>query len=226
MSSLKTRTKLLLIIVLVTVIVAASLVILLENAPSIVWQSNLEHFATDFTVDNGKIFVCDGWGNVCCFDAQSGASLWNTTVGSYVATGPTITFYEGKVYVGSRGSFVNKLDEDTGKIELTFQAPVSTSYAQKSPPQFFVADGKVFTSEIGLAVYDANTGDLLWESSFNGITLGNATGVASESSYVFVQGTARINLNNGTTLWSVTGAASDPAVVAQGRVILWNYNPA
>ena len=226
MSSLKTRTKLLLIIVLVTVIVAASLVILLENAPSIVWQSNLEHFATDFTVDNGKIFVCDGWGNVCCFDAQSGASLWNTTVGSYVATGPTITFYEGKVYVGSRGSVVNKLDEDTGKIELTFQAPASTSYAQKSPPQFFVADGKVFTSEIGLAVYDANTGDLLWEFSFNGITLSNATSVASESSYVFVQGTARINPNNGTTLWGVTGAASDPTVVAQGRVILWNYNPA
>jgi outer membrane protein assembly factor BamB len=224
-SSLKTRTKLLLIIVLVIVIVAVSLVILFENTPSIVWQSNLEYFATNFTVDNGKIFVCDSWGNVYCFDSQSGASLWNTTVGSYVATGPTITVYEDKVYVGSRGSVVNKLDENTGKIELTFQAPASTSYAQKSPPQFFVADGKVFTSEIGLAVYYANTGDLLWESAFNGITLGDATDFSSESSYVFVLGTARINPNNGTILWRVAGAAGDPAVVAQGRVILWNYSP-
>jgi len=198
----------------------------LQNAQLPIWQSNLEHFATDFAVANQKIFVADGWGNVYCFDAESGKSLWNASVGAYTAAGPTITTYGGKVYVGSRGSVVNKLDEDTGKLELSFQAPVSTSYGEKSAPEFLVADGRVFASQNGMAVYNATTGELFWESSYSGITLGNASGSASESSFVFISHTSRINPNNGDALWSVKGDASDPAVVFEGQVILWNYNPA
>ena len=222
---LNTRILLFVILSMVTIVVVAGLVVLYENAQSPTWSSSLEHFATDFTVDGNKVFVADGWGNVYCFDTESGRSLWNATVGAYTAAGSVITTYEGKVYVGSRGSVVNKLDEDTGKVELSFQATVYTSYGQKSPPEFFVADGKVFVSELFMTVYDAHSGELFWNSTYSGITLGNARYSASESSYIFVRRTSRINANNGQALWSVIGDASDPAVVSEGKVILWNYNP-
>jgi len=83
-----------------------------------------------------RVFASDNWGNVYCFDAQSGESGWTASVDSFVAAGSTIAVYEGKVYVGCRGSVVNKLDENTGKLELKFQAPVSTTYGSKSAPDF------------------------------------------------------------------------------------------
>jgi len=38
-------------------------------------------------------------------------------------------------------------------------------------------------------------------------------------------GATRINPNNGEILWGLKGRASDPAVISQDKVILWNYNP-
>lgn len=213
------------ILSLVIVVVDTGLVVFYENVQSPTWSSSLEHFAADLTVDNNRVFVADGWGNVYCFETESGKSLCNATVGACTASAPAITTYEGKVYVGSRGSVVNKLNEDTGELELSFQATVYTSHGQKSPPEFSVADGKVFVSELFMTVYDANSGGLFWNSTYSGITLGNASYSASESSLIFVRRTSRINSNNGQALWSVTGDASDPAVVSEEKVILWNYNP-
>lgn len=221
---------------LILVVVAASLVVLYEKGfltdsnepePRILWQNDIERFASDFAVADGKVFSSDAWGNVYCFDAQSGESLWNASIGGYSNSGLPLAVYGGKLYVGCRGSVVNRLDVNTGEVELSYQAPVSTSYGFKWAPDFFVADGKVFASQNGIAVYDAYTGDLLWNySSYVGITLVNASPSAPESDYVFMMDGSRVSLNNGSTLWTVSGSYSDPAVVAQDKVLFWNYSPA
>jgi outer membrane protein assembly factor BamB len=232
---LNRRFSLLIVVGLIVVVAAALLAVLYENGfltnstetePTILWQSGIENFATDFVVADGKVFASDNWGNVYCFDAQSGESVWTASVGGFVAAGSTIEVYEGKVYVGCRGSVVNRLDENTGKLELTFQAPVSTSYGSKSAPDFFVADGRVFASQNGMAVYNASNGELFWGSfSFSSITLGNASTSAPESDYVFIWYNSRVNPNNGSIMWNIPGDSSDPAIVTQGKVLFWNYNP-
>jgi outer membrane protein assembly factor BamB len=217
---------------LVLVVVAASLAILHKNGfltgsneptPRILWQIDIEHFATDFTVADGKVFVSDQLGNVHCFDVQSGKSLWNASVGDYAPS--TITVYERKVYVGNKGSVVNKLDMNTGKLELTFQAPVTSSYGSKSAPEFFVADGKVFASQDGIAVYNASDGELFWKTNRMGV-LESPNISAPESDYIFIMGHSRVNPNNGSIIWSISGGSSGATNVTHGKLLFWNYNPA
>jgi outer membrane protein assembly factor BamB len=121
---------------------------------------------------------------------------------------------------------VHRLNMDTGEVELSYQAPVSTSYGYKWAPDFFVADGKVFTSQNGIAVYDVYTGDLLWNYSRGlGVNLIRANLSAPESDYVLIMDGSRVSFNNGSTMWTVTGSYSDPPVAAQDKVLFWNYSP-
>jgi outer membrane protein assembly factor BamB len=220
---------------LILVVAAASLAILYEKGfligsdeqePRVLWQNDLETFASDFAVADGKVFSSDVCANVYCFDAQRGKSLWNASLGGYANNGLSLEVYDGKLYVGRRGSVVDRLDMDTGEVELSYQAPVCTSYGYKWSPEFFVADGKVVASQNGIAVYDAYTGELFWEQPvFNNVTLGNASTSAPESDYVFMMDGSRVSLNNGITLWTVSGSYRDPEVVAQDKVLFWNYSP-
>lgn len=229
------RFSLFIAVCLILVVVAASLAVLYEKGfladstepePRILWQNDIERFASDFAVADGKVFSSDAWSNVYCFDAQSGKSLWNASIGGYSNNGLPLEVYDGKLYVGCRGSVVNRLDINTGEVELSYQAPVSTSYGFKWAPDFFVADGKVFTSQNGIAVYDVYTGDLLWNySSYLGVKLIKANISAPESNYVFMMDGSRVNPNNGSTLWTVSGSFSEPQVVAQDKVLFWNYSP-
>lgn len=199
---------------------------MLTEPPPVLWQIDLEHFATDFVVYGGRVFACDHWGNVLAFDAANGKLLWNKHVGGYVAPGPSLTVYDGKPYYGSRGSVVYRLDPNTGSQELSYEAPVSSSYRSKAGPDFFVADGKVFATADGIAVYNADDGELFWERPFNviGITLGNASASTPEIDYVFMRSSSRVNPNNGSRLWDVKGRHSEPLVITQSQVIFWNYD--
>lgn len=222
-------------VMLILVVGSASLAILYdkgsqtdstEPSPRILWQSDIESFASDFAVADGKVFSSDAWANVYCFDAESGESLWNASIGGYSNNGLPLEVYDGKLYVGCRGSVVHRLNMDTGEVELSYQAPVSTSYGYKWAPDFFVADGKVFTSQNGIAVYDVYTGDLLWNYSRGlGVNLIRANLSAPESDYVLIMDGSRVSFNNGSTMWTVTGSYSDPPVAAQDKVLFWNYSP-
>jgi outer membrane protein assembly factor BamB len=233
--NLNRRLLLFIALCLILVVVAASLAFLYEkglltesnkSTPKILWQNDLERFASDFAVADGKVFTSDAWANVYCFDAQNGKSLWNVSIGGYANNGLSLEVYDGKLYVGRRDSVVNRLDMDTGEVELSYQAPVSTSYGYKWSPDFFVADGRVVASQNGIAVYNASDGELFWEQPwFTNVTLGNASTSAPESDYVFIMDGSRVSLNNGSTLWTVSGSYSDPAVVAQDKVLFWNYSP-
>ncbi len=236
---LNKRLLLLIVVALITVVTASSFVVLYHDdspapsepsqpnePPPVLWQRSIDNFATDLAVADGKVYVPDNWGNVFCFESQNGKPVWTSRLGSYMAGGSKVAVYERKVYVGGSGSVVNKLDERTGNLELTFQAPTTSSYGSKSSPDFFVADGRVFASQNGMAVYDAGSGELFWEYSsyLDSITLGDASASAPESDYVLIRGTSRINLNNGSTLWRVGGWHTEPPVISQGQVILWNYD--
>jgi len=219
---------------LILVVVAVSLAVLYEQGfptdsnkaePRILWKNDIERFAIDFAVADGKVFTSDAQGDVHCFDAQSGESLWNADVGGYTGGSSTIAVYDGKLYVGCRGSVVNRLDMNTGEIELSYQAPVWTSYASKGgPSNFFVADGKMFAVQNGIAVYNESNGELFWKSNMMGVVeMGNIS--APESDYIFIWGHSRVNPNNGSIIWSIPGGSSGATNVTQGKVLFWNYNP-
>lgn len=228
------RFSLLIAMCLILVVVAASLAILYEKGfltdsnepePRILWQSDIERFATDFTVADGKVFTSDNDGTVYCFDAQSGEPLWNADVSGYVVGSSTIAVYDGRLYVGCKGSVVKRLDMNTGEIELSYQAPVWTSYATKVAPSFFVADGKMFASQNGIAVYNESNGELFWKSNMMGV-VETANILAPESDYIFIWAHARVNPNNASIIWSIPGRSSGATTVTQGKVLFWNYNPA
>jgi outer membrane protein assembly factor BamB len=222
-------------VMLILIVGSASLAILYDSGhltgstkttPRILWQTDIESFASDFAVADGKVFSSDAWANVYCFDAESGKSLWNASISGYSNNGLPLQVYDGKLYVGTRGSVVNRLDMDTGEVELSYQAPVSTSYGYKWAPDFFVADGKVFAEQNGIAVYDAYTGDLLWNySSYFGARPVNASTSAPESDYVYIMDGSRVSLNNGSILWTVPGSYSKSPVAAYDKVLFWNYSP-
>jgi outer membrane protein assembly factor BamB len=192
------------------------------------WKYDLDHFATALAFDDGKVFVADNPGNVQCLDASSGKVVWTTTVGGWTSNGHPIAISNGIVYVGIAGGEVVTLSESTGELlPLSFKAPVSTSWGWKqSPQQFFISDGRIFVSQNGWAVFNVSNGEMFWESGESGlITIGNASYLSAGINPVFVQRTTRLNPNNGSMVWRVSGDASDPAIIAEDSVILWNYNP-
>lgn len=159
------------------------------------------------------------------FDSQSGESLWNADVGGYAGGSPTIAVYDGRLYVGSRGSVIKRLDINTGEIELLYQAPVWTSWASKGAPSFFVADGKMFAVQNGIAVYNESNGELFWKSNMMGVVERENIS-APESDYIFILAHSRVNPNNASIIWSIPGRSSGATAVTQGKVLFWNYNPA
>ena len=194
--------------------------------PPVLWQIDLEHFATDFAVYGERVFICENVGNVLGFDAANSKLLWEKDVGGYVAGSSTLVIYEGKLYFGSKGSIVYRLDPTTGNKEMEYAAPVSSSYRSKSAPDFFVADGKVFAEADGTAVYDANTGELLWERPAYGEFVLTDAGLSEpESDYVYMYSSWRISANNGSILWKSSFGADEPAIVAGNKVIFWNSDP-
>jgi outer membrane protein assembly factor BamB len=106
---------------LVAIIVVLSLVVyenslLNPEGSRVVWQHNIQNFATSLAVDDDKFFTMDISGNVNCYDAQTGTSVWNgSSVGGYFANGLAVA--EGRVYGGYHFAFVGCLDEATGQLQ-------------------------------------------------------------------------------------------------------------
>jgi outer membrane protein assembly factor BamB len=83
---------------------------------------------------------------------------------------------------------VKKLDENTGKVKMEFEAPAVSNLKARAIPNFFIADGRIFVSYNGVAVYNITTGELFWKSSSSTgeIEIGNAGATAAESSFVYI----------------------------------------
>jgi outer membrane protein assembly factor BamB len=215
------------------IVVVASLILYIGSLPSfsspdsqsILWQTPIPHFATSFTIADGKVFVTDDWAYVQCYDENTGESIWNTSL-HYPGYGdwPKVTVYEGKVYASTGEGRVKRLNEDTGAVEMEYQAPLRDPVDYKRVPSFLVADGKVFATYAGIAVYDAETGQQLWAVSPLGEIV-NSTSVLLKSDFVYIpQGNPiqRVDPNDGTVTWIFPGSADDK-LVFQEQVVLWNY---
>lgn len=197
------------------------------NSPSRLWQKDIGHQAMDVTVDDGKVFAVDDWGNVFAFNAQSGESLWNATQGSY--GGPTIEVYEGSVYVSGAPSVVGKFNETDGRRETVFSAPYDYGFGSRSIARFSFINGRiVIRGYSGDAVYNTTNGELFWENSQSAeegyIHLGNTSTTAANTDSVLIRANAAYDLNNGSVLWRVNGSFSEPTLVSEGKIIFWNYD--
>src|SRR3972149_9634553 len=92
------------------------------------WQRSLTNFATGLAAYEGKVFTIDIWGNVNCFDAQNGKSVWNGSIGAYWGAGLAIS--ENKVYGGKAFAEVGALDMATGEFQWSFHVPSGSQYSK------------------------------------------------------------------------------------------------
>jgi len=158
-------------IVLISIILAASFVIYKLNLmrsiiPSaVLWQNPIEHFATFIAVDDEKVFITDDTGNVRCFDSQNGESLWNGSVGGYIAhisRVHRIVIIENRVYVAYENARVSCFDKNNGTLLWTIQNAMNESYYDWHPSITF-EDDLMYVITDGVSARDAITGELLWE---------------------------------------------------------------
>lgn len=250
MKKLKRRTLLIVAIGLIAVIVVSSLVIygnsVLNPAGSrVLWQRNIENFATGLAVDNGKVFTMDISGNVNCYDIQTGASIWNgSSVGGYFASGLTIG--EGKIYGGYRYTSVGCLDEATGQFQWNVMPNIDHNQA---PDNIIVQDGRLFIvaegPSAGVSARNASTGQLLWQARNSYTDFGNisaeawwvsgyplggnpfegsmlyALGGNASSHYIF-----KLNTDNGSIIWQAGlvrfNGIPNVLVTTQNQVIIEN----
>ena len=197
-----------------------------ESEPKLAWSINLENFISDLVYDDYRVFIIDGV-NVICLNKTNGDEVWRKNVGNS-GTISKLLVYDDRVFAGKRGGVVTSFNKYTGEELLQFQAPVSSSLGSKSVPQnFFIADGRLFVYQDGYAVYNVTNAELFYR--FNGwtIELGDASVDAPESSIIFLSDysrSTRVNPNNGEKIWSMNGKSSEPAIISEDKVVLWNFN--
>jgi outer membrane protein assembly factor BamB len=230
------RFALLLSLILIVVIVAslffyiASLpAVSSPDAQSILWQNpQVQGFAKDFAVADGKIFVTDNYAYVQCFDESTGESIWNTSL-HYADYGgqPVVKVYGGKLYASTGNGVVDRLNMNTGEIEMEYQAPPRDINNYKMVPIFFLADGKLFITNEGTAVYDVATGQQLWFKTYNNYTISEESGSLLKSDFTYITSDSnavyRTDPNNGNIMWTYSGSSSGMTLVTQEEVVLWNY---
>ncbi len=158
-------------IVLISIILASSFIIynldLMRSTPSsdIPWLHPIEHSATFIAVDDGKVFMTDDTGNVRCFDSQTGESLWNGSVGGYVAhiwRTHRIAIIENRLYVAYENARVSCFDKNNGTLLWTIQNAMNESYFDWHPSITF-EDDLMYVRTDGVSARNALTGELLWE---------------------------------------------------------------
>ncbi len=225
------RTAITLSAVVLIVLVAAALFLYLlfaypagTDASSLVWQVAIPHFATGLSAGDGKVFVDNDYADVECFNGVDGANLWNTSL-SYAnyGGGPQVKFYDGKIYSSQEEGKVYRLNIETGAKEIMYQAPAADINNYKRTASFFVADGKLFATNAGTAVFDADSGVQLWKQAAYSFNISETAKTLPSSSYVYMVGGERVNPNTGEVMWFIPFATDFNPIVYEGNVIFWNY---
>lgn len=245
--------KLFTIIVLVAVVVAAFLFVVFGGfLPSQgvhgVWQRDTSQFATGLAAQDDRVFTLDISGNIVCYSATSGQTLWNNGIGGYFCSG--LTASADTVY-GGKESAVGALDASTGSFRYSFGVPID--YSHTAPESITVVDGKVVaTGRFGMGesitVNDATNGQLLWKAlPYPAVPVfGNITnerdwwvsgyplgGVPFEDTAIFAGGSDtsgpyifKLDTANGNVIWRINGTLFGGSVLTlyNGQVIMQNGN--
>jgi outer membrane protein assembly factor BamB len=127
----------------------------------ILWQLDLDHFATGLAVSDGKLFMADHNGDLHCFDSRTGESIWNATVGG--TEGHRILVSASQVYVAFHYARVSSFDKDNGTLLWTFQILEDAVF--EITPRIALKDDVLFSVTNAIYARDAITGEPLWEAN-------------------------------------------------------------
>jgi len=215
---------------LLLVLVAASLAVLYENgfltgstepeSTGILWQRDIENFASGLAAADGKVYTIDIWGNICCYEAQTGEHVWTGSIGAYWGKG--VTASSSMVYGGKASGEVGALDAATGEFQWSLYTASSSLYSKRAPDNITVVDGRVFVTTNSFSALNATTGELLWQITEFWV---RGSPLKDNRIYVMTGGLSgvfiyRVNPDDGTILWRINGTFSGRPVSYQGQVIM------
>lgn len=187
---------------------------LAEN-PSRVWtaaiagSSNKRRLAAAPVVSDGRLVAVGTDGVINCFDAKSGARLWNhrmniegKLVDSNFGGGASVA--DGKVYATNGVGEVVALDAATGDMQWKVQP---AGPLRGSPT---IAFGQVFvmTQDNQIIALDAGTGELVWQevaSATQAGVFGVAAPAAGQGTVIAGYSSGELSAyryENGRTLWA------------------------
>ena len=187
---------------------------LAEN-PSRVWtatiagSSNKRRLAAAPVVSDGRLVAVGTDGVINCFDAKSGARLWNhrmniegKLVDSNFGGGASIA--DGRVYATNGVGEVVALDAATGDMQWKVQP---AGPLRGSPT---IAFGQVFvmTQDNQIISLDANSGELIWQESGSATqagVFGVAAPAAGQGTVIAGYSSGELSAyryENGRTLWA------------------------
>jgi outer membrane protein assembly factor BamB len=244
---LSRRFLLFVILCLILLVLAASLTVLYEGgfqtdstepeSTGILWQRGIKNFVTGLTAVDGKVYTNDIWGSISCYEAQSGESVWNGSIGAYWGAG--VAASSTKVYGGKAPAEVGALDSATGKFQWSAYTQFESTWRNRAPSNITVLEDRLYVTAYSFNVFNATTGQLLWEYEnipfrsdstvtdpnslrgwpFEGNRVFAVGGVILEGWYVY-----KVDPNNGTILWSLPRSTSvnGPPVVYHDQVIMRN----
>ena len=203
------------------------------DLPNVLWQIDLENFATGLAAEDGRVYTIDIFGNIACYDSTTGGIVWEGSVGGYFSEG--LVIYEDRLFGGSGGEVVGCLEKRTGRHLWDLRGIPRIKYGKPAPDNFTVVDGRLFVRDYSFSVVNASTGKLLWlveewgnlpgQSerlwSFNGWAFENnlliSSSYGSEGGHI-----RRLDPDDGTIIWSIDGMFVDYPIIYQEQVIVQN----
>jgi outer membrane protein assembly factor BamB len=181
--------------------------------PAQLWNYTLELDTSSSTphspaVVDGFVYV-DSEYNLSCFDASTGANIWNFPVVSYADSAPAVV--NGRVYVGSVNGGVYSLDASSGVQVWNY----STGNSFDSSPTVVNDLVYVESSNGGIYCLDTANGNRVWNFSTGSTASGASPAVSGGYVYVGNEGGGVfcLDASNGGVVWNVTvnGAVGSPA---------------
>ncbi len=203
--------------------------------PELLWQINMENFATGLATEDGRVYTIDISGNIICYDTTDGHFVWEGSVGGYFSEG--LVIHQDRVYGGAGAEVVGCLDIRTGRFYWGLAEIPNIKYNKAAPENFTVVDGRLFIKTNAFSAFNATTGKLLWlvedwghlpgQSeqlwSFNGWAFENNLLISSSSGSEGIH-INRLNPDDGTIMWTIEGFFFDSPVVYQEQVIIKNVS--
>jgi eukaryotic-like serine/threonine-protein kinase len=160
-------------------------------------------------VVDGFVYVNSAEYSLSCFDASTGANIWNFPVVSYAYSAPAVV--NGRVYVGSVNGVFYCLDASRGSQVWNY----STGDSFDSSPT--VINDLVYVESPNGDTYclDATSGNRVWNFSIGSTASGSSPAVSGDYVYMGNEGGGVfcLDASNGGVVWNVTvgGAVGSPA---------------
>jgi len=208
-----------------------------NESSGLLWQKSIKNFATGLDATGEKAYVIDISGTINCFDVKSGEKLWTETIGGYFDRGLVAT--SNMVYGGKGGTEVGTIDVTTGKFQWIVGSFWDSGWSKRPPSNIEVLDDRLYVTSDNFAVYNATTGELLWENMNNVFNLNSTVTEPAwiiawpfECNRVFGVGGGynvgrfiyRLDPDTGTVIWNklCSFALRESPTVYENQVIVRN----